>query len=423
MANFKFKIISKVIADRLATIMPKVVSEEQMGFIHQRNIRDCLCIASEATNLLHNKAFGGNLALKIDITKAFDSLDWSFLLKVLKNFGFNETFCNWIHTILHSAYLSISVNGKTQGYFNCSRGVRQGDPLSPLLFCLAEDVLSRSISKLVHEGKLELIRSSRHHSVPSHTFYADDLMIFCKGKMSGLTALSELFQRYALNSGQIINNSKSTIYSSSISNVRLNRIVQLLNFNIGTLPFNYLGVPIFKGKPKAAHLQPVADKIMSKLSAWKASLLSMAGRVQLARSVIQSMMMYNISLYSWPISLIKQVEKSVRNFIWSGDKDKRKLVTVSWKKLCRPTAQGGLNLRYLQSLNAATNLSLCWNLLNSDKSWAKMLKGRILRNGRVIQHHIYSSIWSSIKEEYTVICDNSTWLIGKGDNINFWNDC
>lgn len=75
MANFKFKIISKVIADRLATIMPTVVSEEQMGFIHQRNIRDCLCIASEATNLLHNKTFGGNLALKIDITKAFDSLD------------------------------------------------------------------------------------------------------------------------------------------------------------------------------------------------------------------------------------------------------------------------------------------------------------------------------------------------------------
>jgi len=76
-----------------------------------------------------------------------------------------------------------------------------------------------------------------------------------------------------------------------------------------------LGVPIFKGKPKVRHLQPVADKIMMKLSTWKASLLTMAGRVQLARSVIQSMMMYTISLYSWPVSLIKQVEKSVRNFI------------------------------------------------------------------------------------------------------------
>jgi hypothetical protein len=120
--------------------MPTLISEEQKGFIHGRNIKECLCIASEAANLLHNKTFGGNLALKIYITKAFDTLEWSFLLKVLKSFGFNEVFCNWIHIILQSAYLSISINGKSHGYFNCTRGVRQGDPLSPLLFCLAEDV-------------------------------------------------------------------------------------------------------------------------------------------------------------------------------------------------------------------------------------------------------------------------------------------
>jgi hypothetical protein len=94
MANFKFKIISKIIADRLANIMPSLISEEQMGFIHDRNIKDCLCIASEAVNLLHNKSFGGNLALKIDISKAFDTLEWPFLLKVLNCFGFNDTFCN-----------------------------------------------------------------------------------------------------------------------------------------------------------------------------------------------------------------------------------------------------------------------------------------------------------------------------------------
>jgi hypothetical protein len=90
MANFKFKIISKIIADRLATIMPSLISEEQKGFIHGRDIKDCLCIASEVANLLHNKSFGGNLALKIDIAKAFDTLDWSFLFKVLKTFGFND---------------------------------------------------------------------------------------------------------------------------------------------------------------------------------------------------------------------------------------------------------------------------------------------------------------------------------------------
>jgi hypothetical protein len=230
MENFKFKVISKIIADRLASVLPSIIFEEQMGFIHGRNIKDCLCIASEVANLLHNKSFGGNLALKIDISKAFDTLEWSFLLKVLHCFGFNEVFCNWIHVILQSAFLSISVNGRAEGYFNCSRGVRQGDPLSPLLFCLAEDVLSRGISILVNSGVLDQIKGTRHFKVPSRTFYVDDLMVFCKGKLSGLKELKKLFNNYALQSGQVISTAKSTIYSWSITHGRLNLIVDLLNF-------------------------------------------------------------------------------------------------------------------------------------------------------------------------------------------------
>jgi hypothetical protein len=379
-----------------------------------------LCIASEAVNLLHNKSYGGNLALKIDITKAFDTLDWSFLLKVLKAFGFNDTFCNWIKVILHSAFLSISINGKSHGYFNCSRGVRQGDPLSPLLFCLAEDVLSRSISKLMSQGSLNQIKGTRNFLIPSHSFYADDLLIFCKGNLSVLKALKSLFDQYAVESGQVISTTKSTIFSGSITPGRLSLIVQLLNFNLGNIPFNYLGVPIFRGKPRSFHLQPIPDKIKLKLSAWKASLLSIAGRVQLVKAVIQSMLIYSISLYSWPAALLKDIEKCIRNFIWSGDIDKRKLVTVSWKKICRPFAQGGLNIRSLSNLNSATNLKMCWTILNSDIYWAKLLRDRVIRNRRTVHHHIYSSLWSSVKDEFSVILDNSTWLLGDGKDINFW---
>jgi hypothetical protein len=84
LANFKFKIISKVLADdRLAQILPSIISKEQRGFVNGRNIKDCICLTSEAVNLLPKKAFGGNLALKIDISKAFDTLrSWDFLLNV-----------------------------------------------------------------------------------------------------------------------------------------------------------------------------------------------------------------------------------------------------------------------------------------------------------------------------------------------------
>jgi hypothetical protein len=124
MANFKFKIITKIIADRLAQVLPSIISKEQRGFVNGRQMKDCVCLTSEAINLLHNKSYGGNLALKIDISKAFDTLHWDFLLKVLKSFGFNEVFCNWINTILHSARLSISVNGKQHGFFSCNRCVK-----------------------------------------------------------------------------------------------------------------------------------------------------------------------------------------------------------------------------------------------------------------------------------------------------------
>lgn len=169
----------------------------------------------------------------MDIAKAFDTIEWSFLLKVLKQFGFNEKFCNWINAILQSANLSIAINGKQHGFFKCKRGVRQGEPLSPLIFCLAEDVLSRSITRLVEQGKLELIKGSRNHSVPSRTLYADDIMVFCKAKASSIQALKDLFQRYASISGQFVNPAKPTLYVGSISNSRILQISSQIGFNIG----------------------------------------------------------------------------------------------------------------------------------------------------------------------------------------------
>lgn len=127
------------------------------------------------------------------MTKAFDTLDWSFIIKVFNKFGFCNTFCDWINIILHSAKLSISLNGSLRGYFSCKRSVRQGDPLSPLLFCIVEEVLSRGISKLVEQGQLELINGCIAMKVPSHSIYADEVVIFCKAKFSNIDSLLELF--------------------------------------------------------------------------------------------------------------------------------------------------------------------------------------------------------------------------------------
>lgn len=164
--------------DMISTILPFLISLKQNWFFNGRNIRDNICLTSEAINFLNNKSFGGDVALKIVISKAFDTLSWHFIFKTLDCFGFNSKFCKWIHVILQFTFLSISMNGKQVGFLKCSNGVRQWYPLSPLLLCLAEEVLSRGISKLVVENQISLIKRSRNFYVPSHTLYEDDTMIF-----------------------------------------------------------------------------------------------------------------------------------------------------------------------------------------------------------------------------------------------------
>ncbi|GAU50263.1 hypothetical protein TSUD_409090 [Trifolium subterraneum] len=261
----------------LENILETTFKISSRRFIRDRHISECICITSEAINLLDKKSFRGNLALKIDIRKAFDNLDWDFLLLVLKTFGFNHVFCNWIKNILNSAKLSLIINGKVTGFFNVTRGVRQGDPLSPLLFCIAEEVLSRSISLLVDNGKLDCITGTRGMSLPSHAFFADDLMIFCKGSKKNALAVTSLFHEYAANSG----------------------------------------------RPKTVHLQSIADKIKAKLASWKGHLLSMMGRIQLVNSVIHGMLIYSFKIYSWParfFSYNKPRASYIASSIWPGIK-------------------------------------------------------------------------------------------------------
>ncbi|XP_019422999.1 PREDICTED: uncharacterized protein LOC109332473 [Lupinus angustifolius] len=407
-------------------IAARLISPNQRGFIKDRSIQDCICCASEAINLLDHKVFGGNLALKLDITKAFDTLDWKFLADTLTAFGFGGKFISWINSIMHSAKLSVVVNGKSYGYFSCSRGVRQGDPLSPLLFCLAEDVLSRGISNLCEENKISSIKGPRNLCTTSHVLYADDVFIFCRGVKKEITkkeilALKTLFCDYAQVSGQCMNLNKCKFYTHNASATKINNLKDWLGFNRGNLPVNYLGVPLFIGKPRRIHLQPLADRIINKLAAWKGSLLSIMGRVELVRSVIQSMLLYSFHIYAWPAQLLKEIDSSIRNFIWSGDTKTRKIVTVAWAKICIPKKAGGLGLRSIKKIHQASLIKLAWNMLNSNQQWAAFFRERFGTYWS-INRYFKSSIWPGIKSNLSIAMNQSVRLIGNGKDTSFWRD-
>ncbi|KAK9931811.1 hypothetical protein M0R45_019074 [Rubus argutus] len=418
LTNFVFKIIPKILALRLSSIASRIISPQQHAFVAGRNISDCILMTSECFNLLESKCHGGNVAIKVDITKAFDTLSWEFLLHVLQAFGFHSTFVLWVRALLLSAKLSLSINGRPVGYFSCGRGVRQGDPLSPLLFCLAEEVLSRGLSMLASSGQLRLITSPRGTTAPSHVLFADDIIVFCRGDKRNLERVLNFFEKYGEISGQIINKQKSQVFLGSHLNNRRHSIASVLGIPLGSAPFNYLGVPIFHGKPRAAYFQPIVDRIRLRLSSWMSSLLSMAGRLQLIKSVISGMFVYSFQVYEWPVSLLRRIEPWCRNFLWSGSINKRGIPLVAWKSCCAPISEGGLGLKQLVLLNRSLLLKSCWEIFSSNSEGCTFIRTRFSNR----RSYAPSSIWPGVRKFWSVVQNNGLWLIGSGEKVMFWRD-
>ncbi|XP_057811778.1 uncharacterized protein LOC131026015 [Salvia miltiorrhiza] len=311
------------------------------------------------------------MACKIDIRKAFDTLRWDFLLNVLQVSGYDDRFINWIKIILHSARLSILYNGKLRGYFGCSRGVRKGDPLSPILFGIAEDILSALFRDCVASGHLVPMSMTRHHMFPTHLFYADDILVFCKASVRNAKAIMKILDYYSWISGQ------------------------------GSALFTYLGVPIFHGHVRASYFRLIHDRILAKFSRWHGRLLSMAGRLCLVKSVIQSCITHSMMVYKWPKFLIKELDGRCRNFIWTGDVRKKPTCFVSWSRVCAIKEEGGLRARFGYSALRDRYLDIF---------------------GQVKSYSASSSVWLGLREEVGDLVENSYSYIGDGAATNFWKD-
>ena len=149
------KVITKILSERLQRWILKVVHRNQYGFIKTRTIQDCLGWAFE---YLHQCKQSGKeiVILKLDFEKAFDTMEHSFILKMLECKGFDDRWCMWIKMLLQSGSSSILLNGIPGTEFHCKRGMMQGDPISPLLFVLAADLLQSLVNRAWLDGLISL---------------------------------------------------------------------------------------------------------------------------------------------------------------------------------------------------------------------------------------------------------------------------
>ncbi|XP_057803295.1 uncharacterized protein LOC131018600 [Salvia miltiorrhiza] len=408
----------------LNEVAAAIVSANQFGFISGRSIQECILLASEGVNCMERSVQGRNIALKVDIKKAFDTLNWDFVEVVLDCFGFPLTFRHWIRVIFQSARISVLFNGEQHGFFGCSRGVRQGDPLSPVLFGLAEEVLSRMLSDAADRGFIARMRMSRSLLFPSRLLYADDVLLFCKATWRSCRMIESIFNIYASVSGQFCNKAKSKVFFGKGVSVQMRRRLQrVLGFSTGSLPFIYLGVSIFAGRATAARLISIHDRIIAHFPRWQGMQLSMAGRLCLVTSIIQSAAVHSMLIYRWPAKLLHDLDRACRSFIWTGCTTFRPHSSVAWNRVCAPKAQGGLNVKSFTHISQSFLLRLGWLLITADSMGFRLFRRRYLDAClRPRSPWFSSTIWLGTRAAIQTLVSDTHCSIGSGSTILFWTD-
>lgn len=319
---------------------------------------------------------GGNTfqegVVKIDMRKAYDSLEWSFLEQILFELKFPAKVIKWIMQCVTTVTYSVLVNGKATKPFQAQRGVRQGDPLSPFLFVLAMDYLTRILMSLHANSEFHYHPRCKKQRIIQLSF-ADDLLLFCRGDLKSVKCLYNCFMMFSKASGLVANVEKSNVYFGGVKQHVQEQILQELQFGKGELPFRYLGVPLSTKRMSIVQCKPLIDKMLGRITSWTTRFLSYAGRAQLVKSVLFAIQIFWAQLFALPKKIIQAVESICRRFLWTGNAEASKKSLIAWEKLCCPKKCGGLNLLDVFAWNKAAIGKLLWNLCKKDKLWVEWI--------------------------------------------------
>lgn len=250
---------------------------------------------------------------------------------------------DWIRICITTLRYSIAFNGGLIGYFPGKKGLSQGDPISPYLFVMGMELLSRLMHKAVMKG---FLYHPRFEAIQlTHLCFADVIMIFNSTKASSIRTVKDVLLEFKDFSGLYANASKSEVFFGGSSDKEKQKVLEILNYKEGTLAVRYLGVPLVSGKLSQKDCKPLIDRIVAKIKSWSAKHLSFAGRLQLIKLVLFSVQVYWTSTFILPKKVIKTIEQKFSAFLWKGMDSKAYGAKVAWKDICVPKNEGGLGLK------------------------------------------------------------------------------
>lgn len=364
--NVDFKILSKVLALRLQTVLTSIVNSDQTGFMTGQqsfyNTRRLLNIITLPSDL------SPEVVVSLDAEKAFDRVEWCFLYEVLARFGLGEAFVNWVKILYSSPKASVRTNNISSPPFSLRRGTRQGCPLSPLLFTLVIEPLAIWLRSEV--GFQGITRLSTVHKV---SLYADDLLLYISDPVNSFPIILNILNEYGSVSGYKINYSKSIIFP--INELAKQLPHSIVPFTWSSSGLQYLGIHITTSLPDLFrhNIIPLVEKMEGDFTRWSALPLSLVGRINLVKMVVLPKFLYFFQ--HLPIFLTKSffdnLDKKISTFLWNGGPTRiRKSVLQS------PVDKGGFALPVFRYYYWAANIQklLFWMNLkgNSLPAWVQL---------------------------------------------------
>jgi ribonuclease HI len=429
LCNVVYKIASKVLSNRLKGILPDVISLNQSAFVPGRLITDNVLLAYEFTHFMQTKRTGidNYAAVKLDMSKAYDRVEWEFLRRMMLKMGFNEQWVDTIMMCVSTVAYQIKINGELSDVIVPGRGLRQGDPLSPYLFLICAEGFSTLLNAAEQNGDLSGVKVCNGAPSVNHLLFADDSLLLLKADERSANHLRNILQLYEECSGQMINKEKSSImFSKNTGEVARERFKSALGIPVEAMNEKYLGLPVYMGRSRAKTFAYLKDRIWKKLQGWMEKLLSKPGKEVLIKAVAQAIPTYAMSCFDLTKTLCDDISSMIGRYWWANQDNEKKMHWLSWDTLCKRKDAGGLGFRDLHNFNLAMLARQGWRLLMApDSLCAQVLRAKYFPHGDLLnvqERPGISYAWRSIIRGMQALKQGLIWRIGNGEQINIWGD-
>jgi hypothetical protein len=421
--NCCLKLLTKLLANRLQRVILRIVHKNQYGFLRSRSIQDCIAWAFE---YIHQCQSSGRkvLLLKLDFAKAFDTIEHKPMIEIMRAMGFGDRWLKWISSIFSSGKSSVLLNGTPGRQFKCKRGVRQGDPLSPLIFVLAADLLQAAINNAFRAGILRKPIPSSEQDYPV-VQYADDTIVFLPAEKEQAECMKRLLVDYAASIGLRLNFQKSTLIPINLQADEAQVFADIFGCAVGQMPFTYLGLPLGTTKPTVNDLMPLVASVERKISV-AANLLDYGSKLTFVNSVLSSLVVYAMCSIRIPPKIVEHLDKLRRHCFWNKQTEDgpKHNSLAAWDLICRPKLKGGLGIVNLKIQNQGLLLKQLYKFYNQlDVPWVKLVWTSYYPHGVPHAADPCGSFWWRDLIQLSDIFRGVTQVkIGDGSTTLFWKD-